>query len=65
MSSDEEKKPQNENDRLVGGTIVLGIGLVFLLINIGVLPDFSDTWPLILVIIGIALIAGALFKRKK
>jgi multisubunit Na+/H+ antiporter MnhB subunit len=64
MSSDEEKKPQNQNDRLIGGTIVLGIGLIFLLINLGVLPEFSETWPLILVIIGVALIAGGLFKRK-
>ena len=64
MTPDEEKKPQSENDRLIGGTIVLGIGLIFLLINMGVLPEFSDTWPLILVIIGVALIAGALFKRK-
>jgi hypothetical protein len=64
MSTDEEKKPRGENDRLIGGTIVLGIGLIFLLINLGVLPEFSETWPLILVIIGVALIAGALFKRK-
>ncbi len=65
MSSDEEKKPHGESDRLVGGSIVLGIGLVFLLSNLGVLPDFGKVWPLVLVIVGAALIAGALFKRKQ
>jgi hypothetical protein len=38
---------------------------VLLLSNLRVIPDFEDTWPLILVIVGIALIIGAVFKRNQ
>jgi uncharacterized membrane protein YidH (DUF202 family) len=48
---------------MIGGIIVMGIGVVLLLSNLRVIPDFEDTWPLILVIIGVALIIGAVFKR--
>jgi membrane protein DedA with SNARE-associated domain len=50
---------------MIWGIIVMGIGVVLLLSNLRIIPDFEDTWPLILVIIGIALIIGAVFKRNK
>jgi uncharacterized membrane protein HdeD (DUF308 family) len=55
-----------EGDRhwnLIGGIIVLGVGLVFLLSNLRVIPDFSEMWPLVLVVVGIALLIGALLRR--
>lgn len=50
---------------MIWGIIILGIGVVFLLSNLRVIPDFEETWPLILVIIGIALLISAVVKRNK
>lgn len=41
---------------LTGGLIVLGIGIFFLLVNLDVLPPVHKTWPLILIVVGVALI---------
>jgi hypothetical protein len=54
--------PEEKDDRhgkLIGGIILIGIGLVFLLSNWGIIPDFSESWPIVLVVIGFALILGA------
>ncbi len=53
---------EEKNDRhgkLIGGIILIGIGLVFLLSNWGIIPDFSESWPIVLVVIGFALLLGA------
>jgi uncharacterized membrane protein HdeD (DUF308 family) len=57
-----------ESDRhwnLIGGIIVLGVGLVFLLSNLRVIPDLVRMWPLLLVVVGVALLIGALLGRDK
>jgi hypothetical protein len=56
---------ESSHGSMIGGIIVLGIGVVLLLSNLRIIPDFEDTWPLILVIVGIALIIGAVFKRNQ
>ncbi len=48
---------------VIGGLIVLGIGLIFLLSNLEIIPDLGRMWPLILVVIGFALLIGAIFKK--
>jgi len=61
-----EQSPSNHKDdrgRLVGGIIVAGIGLVFLLSNLDVIPRIGKTWPLILVVVGFALLIGAVRGR--
>jgi fatty acid desaturase len=63
MSDQDPKKGKDERSRLVGGIIVLGIGVVFLLSNLGVIPHIGRTWPLILIVVGFALLVGALRKR--
>ena len=57
----------NESSRgmLTGGLITLGIGLLFLLINLDILPDMGDMWPLIPIIVGVALIVSSFKKGKK
>jgi len=50
---------------IIGGIIVLGVGLLFLLVNLEVLPGLGTSWPGFIVIVGLALIIGALFKKKK
>ena len=60
---DEHKEKEDRRGMVIGGLIVLGIGLVFLLGNLGVIPFIDKTWPLILVVIGVALLVGAAVKK--
>jgi len=60
--------PDKKDDRhgmVIGGLIVLGLGVVFLLANLEIIPDFGTMWPLMLVVVGIALLIGAVLKREK
>lgn len=43
---------------LTGGIIVLGIGLLFLLVNLDVIPPMRKSWPIFLIIVGIALVVA-------
>ena len=61
----DKKSGDERRGMLVGGLIVLGIGLVFLLSNLGIIPDIGEMWPLILVIVGISLMIGSFYKGKK
>jgi hypothetical protein len=55
-----------ENNRMIGGVIVLFLGLVFLLMNLGLLPyDFGRYWPIILVIVGAGILLQNDEKKKK
>jgi hypothetical protein len=65
MSEEEQKEPQGSSDKIVGGIIVLGIGLLFLLVNLDVLPGLTKSWPAMLIIVGAAIITGAFIKGKK
>jgi hypothetical protein len=49
---------------VIGGVIVLGIGVVFLLGNLRIIPHIGEMWPLILVVVGIALLVGAIVKKE-
>jgi len=41
----------------IAGVIILFLGVVFLLMNLGIIPPaFSKFWPFILIIIGVAMI---------
>ncbi len=48
-----------------GGLIVLGVGVIFLLSNLGYIPDMGDMWPLFPIVVGIALIVGGLMRKGK
>jgi hypothetical protein len=56
----------NKDDRrgIGGGVMILGLGLYFLAVNNGYLPPVEDSWPVILILVGLALIFGNLFRRK-
>ena len=62
-----EQQSQNQgrhsaDDRrgmLVGGLIVFGVGVFFLLDQLGIIPDMSDMWPIFPIIVGLALIIGS------
>ena len=61
-----DKKAEAERrGTLIGGLITLGVGLIFLLINLDILPDIGRMWPLFPIIVGVALIIGSFYKGKK
>ncbi|MEW5701382.1 MAG: DUF5668 domain-containing protein [Candidatus Zixiibacteriota bacterium] len=60
MTGTREKAPKVKRAPVTGGVILTGIGLVFLLSNFGVIPNIGRSWPLILIVVGVALLAGAL-----
>jgi hypothetical protein len=49
---------------LMGGLIVLGVGILFLLLNLGVIPDMDVIWPVFPIIVGVVLVVGALLKMR-
>ncbi len=48
---------------LIGGLIVTGIGVFFLLDNFDVIPNMGKMWPIFPIIVGVALIVGSFRKR--
>lgn len=48
---------------LIWGIILIAIGFIFLLSNWDIIPDIWESWPIILIVIGVALILVA--KRKE
>lgn len=65
MNNHTDKKKDDRNDKIIGGAILIGIGLIFLLINFDIIPSLSDTWPLFIIVVGVALIVGSFRKKKK
>jgi hypothetical protein len=49
---------------LVSGLIYLGLGIYLLMVFNEVIPSVEDSWPIILIIIGAALIGRGLTKSK-
>lgn len=60
----EKKKRSKGSGSVTAGFIMIGIGLVFLLSNMGVIPDLGETWPLFLIIVGVALLIGAMRDKR-
>lgn len=57
------KKPKTQKRRpIVSGFIYLGIGIFLLLAD---MQSLEYTWPAVIIIVGVALIIGAMFKSKK
>ncbi len=54
--STELKEKKSKNGNLIGGTILILIGTFFLLDNYWPWLDFSDLWPIALVIAGLAIV---------
>jgi hypothetical protein len=60
-----KNEKEDRHGMMIGGLIVLGLGIVFLLANLEIIPDFGTMWPLMLVVVGIALLVGAVVKKEK
>lgn len=61
----QDKMTEDRRGMLIGGTIVLGVGVVFLLESFDVIPSIGEMWPLLPIVVGIALIIGSFVKGKK
>jgi hypothetical protein len=48
---------------LVSGLIWLGLGIYLLLIFNGVIPSVEDSWPVILIIMGGALVVRGIVRK--
>ena len=59
----ETRDKQNQKGMIVSGLIVFGIGVLFLAAEMGWIPGLHRSWPFILIVVGLALIVGALFKK--
>ena len=57
-------KKDDGRGSMVGGIIILGVGLYFLAWNMDIIPDPGESWPIFMIIVGIALVVGNLFKKK-
>jgi len=57
------REKQSQKGMVVSGLIVLGMGVLFLANEMGWIPGLHRTWPLILIVVGLALIIGTVFKK--
>jgi hypothetical protein len=61
----DNKSESERRGMLTGGFIVTGFGVLFLLINLDILPDIGEMWPLLPIIVGISLIISSFYKGEK
>lgn len=61
----EQNAKKEGRSNLIGGVILIGVGFLFLLSNLGIVPRIDIMWPMFLIIVGIAIIVGGSRRRKK
>ena len=59
------KRDDDARGMMIFGLVALGIGILFLLRNLGYIPGFKVLWPLFPIIVGIALILTALLRLRR
>ena len=62
--SDSKQAIRKKKRPIISGIILLGIGLFLLTQTTNMLPPIEYSWPIFIIIVGLALILGSLFKRK-
>ena len=65
MSDQEVKQKRGDSGNIFVGVIIVGVGLLFLLINLEVLPEMDKSWPGFIIIVGLAFILSSFFNRLK
>ena len=46
----------------IGGLIVTGVGVFFLLVNFDLIPDMGKMWPVLPIIVGVSLLVTSFGK---
>ena len=62
--SDTKQRVRKKKRPIVSGIILLGIGLFLLSQTTNLLPPLEHSWPIFIIIVGLALILGSLFRSK-
>lgn len=64
QSQNQGRHHDERRGMLVGGLIVFGVGVFFLLDQLDIIPDVGDMWPIFPIIVGLALIIGSFRGRR-
>ena len=59
------KREECSGRPVISGVFLLGLGLYLLGMSYDWIPDLSTSWPLLIVIVGVALIVKAFFREEK
>ena len=62
--NDSKREVRKKKRPIISGIVFLGIGLFLLTQTTNLLPPIEHSWPIFIIIVGLALILGSLFKRK-
>lgn len=54
-----------DSGRLTAGLIVLGVGVLFLLERLDIIPGLDTMWPVFPIIVGLALIISAFYRGRR
>ena len=65
MNNYDYKSHHRRSGNIIWGVILIGMGTLFLLMNLDILPDMSDMWPVVIIIVGLALTIGAFVRKDK
>ena len=57
-------KRNGRTGRVIYGFILVGLGIYLQLWSMDLIPDFDQTWPIFIIIIGLAIILAAFFKKR-
>ena len=59
------KYRKKDDGSLIAGLILISLGIIFLVIRYFPRIDFSDLWPVILIVIGVVLLRNAITSKKQ
>ena len=59
------KYKKKDDGSLIAGLILISLGIIFLVIRYFPRIDFSDLWPVILIVIGVVLLRNAFVAKKQ
>ncbi len=58
-------KNSSREGSITGGIILLGLGLFFLALQMDWIPYLGRSWPIVLIVLGVAILAGSLRSRRR
>nr|MBN2278395.1 hypothetical protein [candidate division Zixibacteria bacterium] len=65
MNITSESRHKDHHGHVTGGIILIGLGIIFLMINFDIMPGIEKSWPVIIIIVGLALILKGFFENRK